>query len=151
MAELAADPGWVPARAEADAKIARLAEQRRRALQPVTLELRAVGFDVKSPWELHKHSPYPEAIPILFRHLRLPSYAEEPRAAIAQALAVPETRDHWREIVDMYRQTDPRQDRLMQALANVIDVTANRRVSDKLVELVFILCLGRRGCCSCAL
>jgi len=87
----------------------------------------------------------------LLRHLRLPSYAEEPRAAIAQTLAVPETRDHWREIVDMYRQTDPRQDRLMQALANVIDVTANRRVSDELVELVFILCLGRRGCCSCAL
>ncbi len=66
MAELAADPGWVAARAEADAKMARLAEQRRRALQPVTLELRAVGFDVKSPWELHKHSPYPERFPSCF-------------------------------------------------------------------------------------
>lgn len=46
------------------------------------------------------------------RPLRLPGYAEETRAAIARALAVPETRDHSREIVDLYRQTDPRQDEL---------------------------------------
>jgi len=137
MAQLEGDPDWVATRAAREQEFDRLGEERKRALEPVTVELRAAGFDVVSPWDLHRHQPYDRAIPILVRHLEDPSYDEESRAAIALALAVPEAGSSWRELVDLYHRTDRQQQQLAQALATAIAVTARRTVADELITLLF--------------
>lgn len=58
--------------------------------QPILADLRTVFLDVNSVWDLVNTSlPYPEAVPILLKHLSLP-YSDRTRAGIARALAVPE-------------------------------------------------------------
>lgn len=142
MAQLEADPGWVAMRAAREEESDRLGDERNRALEPVTVELRAAGFDVESPWDLYLHKPYDRAIPILVRHLKDPSYDEEARAAIARALAVPEARGACRDLVNLYRQTNRHQDRLKQSLAAAIAVTAERSAADELIGLLFDPDLG---------
>lgn len=142
MARLEADPDWVARRAVREQKFDRLGEERSRALEPVTVELRAAGFDVESPWDLYLHKPYDQAVPILVRHLKDSSYNEEARAAIARALAVPEARGAWRDLVDLYRCVDRQQDQIKQALAAAIAVTAERSGADELVTLLFDTDMG---------
>jgi hypothetical protein len=142
MAQLEADPDWVAKRAAREQEFDRLGDERNRALEPVTVELCAAGFDVESPWDLYLHKPYDRAIPILVRHLKDPSYDETARAAIARALAVPEARGMWLDLVDLYRRTDRQQDQLKQALAAAIAVTAERSVANELITLLFDADLG---------
>lgn len=142
MAQLESDPAWVRERAAQQAEQDRLGRQRLRALAPVTTELRRAGFDVESPWQLYLLAPYAGAIPILMRHLKDASYDEEARAAIARALAVPEARGTWRDLVDLYRETDPAQDQLKQALAAALCVIADRGAADELIRLLFDTDLG---------
>ncbi len=68
-------------------------------------ELRAAGYPVESVWHLwQKGTAYPEAIPILLRHLQL-DYSDRTRAGIARALAVPdpEVRKAWPLLVEEFR------------------------------------------------
>ncbi|WP_141233557.1 hypothetical protein [Lysobacter antibioticus] len=72
---------------------------------PILAELRAVGVDTESIWTLLKRTtPYPEAIPILLKHLQLP-YSDVTRDGLARALAVPEpeVRRAWAILVEQYR------------------------------------------------
>lgn len=73
--------------------------------EPILKELRGVGWNVKSVWELVNTSTrYAEAIPILLKHLSLP-YSDRTREGIARSLAVPEpeVRKAWPMLVEEYR------------------------------------------------
>ncbi|NGO51586.1 hypothetical protein [Allomesorhizobium camelthorni] len=73
--------------------------------EPILADLRGVGRDVNSVWDLaNSSSPYPQAIPILLKHL-LRCYSDRTREGIARALAVPEMEVHeaWPVLVEEYR------------------------------------------------
>jgi hypothetical protein len=73
--------------------------------RPIVEDLRAVGLNVESVWDLvNVSTPYPQAIPVLLKHLQLP-YSDRTRAGIARALAVPEpeVRKAWPMLVEAYR------------------------------------------------
>ncbi len=72
---------------------------------PILADLRAIGREVESVWDLVNTSTrYPEAIPILLRHLPLP-YSDRTREGIARSLAVFETEvcKAWPRLVEEYR------------------------------------------------
>jgi len=70
--------------------------------------LRSTGLDVRSVWDLvNTAEPYPEAIPVLFRHLHKP-YPERIVEGIVRALAVPESRPRWDELRDFYESAPSR-------------------------------------------
>ncbi|WP_148649577.1 hypothetical protein [Lysobacter antibioticus] len=86
---------------ERAAREVRLREEQRVILE----ELRKVGVVEESIWGLvNDPGPYPEAIPILLRHLKLP-YSDATRDGIARCLAVPEpaVRAAWPMLVAEYR------------------------------------------------
>jgi hypothetical protein len=73
--------------------------------EPILSELRGVGWNVKSVWDLVNTSTrYAEAIPILLKHLLLP-YSDRTRDGIARSLAVPEreVQKAWPMLVNEYR------------------------------------------------
>jgi hypothetical protein len=73
--------------------------------EPILAELRGVGRDVQSVWDLvNTTTPYPDAIPILLKHLLRP-YSDLVREGIARSLAVPEpaVQQAWSLLVEEYR------------------------------------------------
>ena len=72
---------------------------------PILAELCELGWEVQSVWDLvNTSSPYPEAIPILIKHLLLP-YSDVVKEGIARSLAVPELKvqEAWPLLVQEYR------------------------------------------------
>lgn len=72
---------------------------------PILEDLRKVGIDVESVWELvNRSDPYPKAISVLLKHLPQP-YQDRTREGIARALAVPEPEviKAWPFLLDQYR------------------------------------------------
>lgn len=72
--------------------------------EPILAELRAVGWDVESVWDLVNTSTrYANAISILLKHLLLP-YSDRTREGIARSLAVRESgvQDAWPVLVKEY-------------------------------------------------
>ncbi|WP_237155614.1 hypothetical protein [Oryzibacter oryziterrae] len=68
-------------------------------------DLREVGWNVENVWDIATtRYRYPEAIPVLLKHLILP-YSDRTREGIARALAVkePEAIKAWPLIVEEYR------------------------------------------------
>jgi hypothetical protein len=71
--------------------------------KPTVTELRNLGWNVNSVWDLVNTSDrYELAIPILLKHLALP-YSDRTREGIARALAVPDARYAWPTLVVEYR------------------------------------------------
>jgi hypothetical protein len=69
--------------------------RRRVEEEPILADLRAIGWEVKSVWDLvNTSTPYPEAIPILLKHLTQ-AYSDRTREGIARALAIPDAKDAW--------------------------------------------------------
>ena len=70
IAELEANPEHVKMRQQQDEELHNRRLFRERAEQPLVRDLREVGCDVESVWDLvGSWGPYPEAIEVLVRHL----------------------------------------------------------------------------------
>jgi hypothetical protein len=70
-------------------------------------ELRMVGINISDPWDLvnWRGPPYPEAVPILVKHLQIP-YSNRIREGIARSLAVKYAREAaWESILELYKCT----------------------------------------------
>jgi hypothetical protein len=106
----------------------------RRAEAPLTEELRAAGFGVDSAWGLvNTSTPYPEALPILLKHLERP-YPDRVREGIARALAVRDARFGWATLTGLYRQEGAGTD-TKDGLAVAIGEVADDEVLDELIAL----------------
>lgn len=115
---------------------------------PILAELRAVGVDAKSIWDLvNARTPYPRAIPILLKRLLLP-YSDHTREGIARSLAVPDsrTREAWTTLVNEYRkaptadsnaQSGKQKQRLgaKDGLACILAVAVTEETLPELIEL----------------
>lgn len=114
-----------------------------RAEAPLVQELRDAGAQVSSVWDLvNTKKPYPKLLPILFVHLDRP-YPERVREGIARALAVPDSRSRWDELVNRYlAETDTTTNGMKWALHLAIAAAADVTVLDKLIRLA---CDRRHG------
>ncbi len=79
------------------------AEALTSAEAPILAELREVGVDVSSVWDLVNSSdPYPEALPILLRHLELGGYPDRVMESLGRALAVKPSVAWWDRLKAIY-------------------------------------------------
>jgi hypothetical protein len=114
------------------AKLARQAAERRareleyaHAAEPLIADLRSVGYDVSSVWDLvNIKDDYPEALPVLARHLVKP-YPPVIKDGIARALAVGRALFAWELLHDLYLSEPDRsvKDGLATALSAMVDRT----------------------------
>jgi hypothetical protein len=78
-------------------------KQLRTEQEPLLADLRAIGMDVNSVWDLVNTSDrYTKAIPVLLEHL-VRNYSDRTKEGIARALAVPDAKDAWSVIAAEYR------------------------------------------------
>lgn len=102
LAELAADKEYASMQRIKDEEIEKRESELATAESPLVEALRSAGLAVGSVWDLVDASkPYPEAIPILFEHLHKP-YPERVVEGILRALAVPESRPRWQELLSVF-------------------------------------------------
>lgn len=132
---LEADPAWVAAQAARDAAHLQLKAQYRLAERPLLADLRAAGYDAESVWDLvNTTADYADAVPTLIRHLGEP-YPDAVRDGIARALAIPQAKSVWDQLVRFYRVEGPTT-RTKQGLAAAIAVVADRKVIAEVIELI---------------
>jgi hypothetical protein len=124
-------------------EIQRKAVEWARAEAPLVQELRAAGAQISSVWDLvNTKDRYPQLVPILFAHLDRP-YPERVREGIARALAVPEARSRWDELVSRYlAETYTTTTGMKWALHLAIAAAADVTVLDTLIRLA---CDRRHG------
>jgi|SRR5699024_1106357 len=133
MAQLSSDPDWVAKRErEEKERNAREAEHR-AAERPLVEELRAAGYKVDSAWDfVNTKDAYPKALPILLNHLGR-AYPAPVREGIARAMAVPQSRFAWHDLLRHYR--NEKSDRVKDGLAVAIAAAAHSGVLDELIAL----------------
>src|SRR5690242_13923443 len=89
MARLQNDPEYQRKVQAAEAERQVRVQALRLAEQPIVADLRAVGIQVDSVWDLVNTSdPYPAALPILMEHLEGGGYPERVMESLGRALAV---------------------------------------------------------------
>src|SRR5215471_16384354 len=102
IAELEANPEFVARQREKEEALAEKVREWRRAEQPLIAELKKVGEQVETVWDLVNTSrPYPKAIPVLLEHLQRP-YPDRVREGIARALSVRGARIGWEILRDQF-------------------------------------------------
>ena len=108
--------------------------ENRKAAAPLLEELRSVGWDVTSVWTLvNIDEAYPEALPVLVRHLGRP-YPAVVREGIARALAVRRAVFAWDVVRDEYLKENDRD--VKYGLAAALGGMVDRQHLDELIALV---------------
>lgn len=122
--KLANDPEYQAKRARIEAEFAERREILRQAQQPIVDDLRRVGVDVQSPWDLVNTSdPYPAALPVLLHHLKLGTYPERVLQGVGRALAVKPAAFYWDDLVALYESVDSGDTKDGLAVALMVTVT----------------------------
>lgn len=122
--ELANDPEYQAKRAQVEAEFAERRKVLEQAEQPIIDDLRRVGIDVQSPWDLVNTSePYPAALPVLLHHLTLGTYPERILQGVGRALAVKPAAVYWDELVALYKSVDSGDTKDGLAVALMVTVT----------------------------
>ncbi len=138
-ADLKSEGKWDDFVARQAAKNKEIAEREARLRieeKPLLADLRSVGWNVETVWDLvNTSAKYTEAIPVLLNHLLLP-YSDTIRGGIARSLAVPEAREAWHTLAREYRNA-PKADGLgaQHGLAVALAATASDEVLGELIEL----------------
>jgi|HubBroStandDraft_5_1064220.scaffolds.fasta_scaffold109496_3 hypothetical protein len=134
VAQLGADPAYQARfRQQEDERLRREAEFT-VAEAPLVADLAATGLAVGSVWDLvNTAKPYPEAIPVLLKHLPRP-YPDRIREGIARALAVSDARHAWPTLADAFR-VEPRSG-TKDGLACALAAIAGDDVLDELIGLL---------------
>ncbi len=104
-AQLKAEGKWddyVARKQDQSNTLARMRAELAAAEAPLVEELRSAGLDIDSVWDLvNTAERYPDAIPVLFEHLHKP-YPEKIVEGILRALAVPESKSGWRDLLSVF-------------------------------------------------
>jgi hypothetical protein len=99
LAELEADPEYVAHQQAQDREIERQEAASARAQAPLLRDLKAAGADLNTVWDLvNTRRKYPQLVPVLLKHLDR-KYPEKIREGIARALAVPDARIGWKQLL----------------------------------------------------
>jgi|SRR5579885_2483013 len=138
MAILQSDPEWVRKAKERETRRKIIEAQLKAEERPILEELAAVGCKVDFISVLvNSSTSYPEAVPVLCKHLPLP-YDPKIREAIARALTVREARGVAGGVILAELQRSPEQSppALRWALANALTVTADPSLTEEIKKLL---------------
>ena len=103
MAQLKDDTEYQRRKAAFDAGLQRRAGALRVAEQPIVRNLRLVGVQVDSVWDLVNTSePYPTALPVLIEHLERGGYPDRVMESLGRALAVKPSVAYWDRLKARY-------------------------------------------------
>lgn len=136
MAELEKDPEYQEQQRRAKEELQKKQQHHSLAEVPLVRDLNAAGADVSSIWDLvNTKKTYANLLPILLDHLDRP-YPDGIREGIARAMAVPEARLFWEELVDRYlAESDSSTHGIKWALHLAIAEAADATVLDTLIRL----------------
>jgi hypothetical protein len=137
MALLQKDPEWVAGNAESEARLKQQLEQFRREQAELLAELKGIGVQVASVWDLvNTADKYPAAIPILLRHLAVP-YSKRIKEGIVRALTVDYAGpDVLRELIKQFQeQSDHSANSLKWVLGNAISQVATPADAETVIGL----------------
>ena len=134
LAQLEKDPDFAARREKQDRVVKARAEALQQEEAPLVADLRAVGFDVASVWDLANSSrDYGEAVPLLLSHLARP-YSSSIREGIARALGTPAAMSEWPVLIS--RDESENDLRVKDGLAATLSAIANDSVLDSVITLV---------------
>jgi hypothetical protein len=134
MEQLQNDPEYQRRVREADATFEASAQELDRAEKPIVADLRNVGVDVDSVWALVETSvPYPDALPVLLKHLMLGGYPDRVMEDLGRALAVKPAVFAWGELRELYLKAEGQGEK--QGLAVALAASATSEQLDALIEL----------------
>ncbi len=101
-AKLASDQEYERGRANFEEQLEAQAAGWRNAEAPLVGDLRAVGVDVDSVWDLvNTDAPYPSALPILIRYLEAGDLPDRVLEGVGRALAVGPAIEFWDRLVEL--------------------------------------------------
>ncbi|GAA0305254.1 hypothetical protein [Kineococcus aurantiacus] len=136
LAQLANDPEYQARIAERDRRIEQAAARRTAEAQPVLDDLHSAGIEIKSLWLLDwARRPYPEALPILFKHFRGGERSDEILGLLARLLKQPYSPELWVEFRDRYKAAPPGS-QLSEGLAEALDKLAKKAHFEDLKSLI---------------
>ena len=142
MARLQSDPEWVRQDAERAAKHQAAVDKLQAEIKPekdaLLADLAAVGCRVSSVWDLvNSNSSYPEAIPVLCKHLQLARH-ETMREGIVRALTVKEACGIGGHLIlaELKRPPEENPDNVRWVLANALTVVADKTMIEDIKTLL---------------
>lgn len=135
MAQNAADPEFQQRRAEQEEERQARVRLLREAELPIVEDLHGVGVEVSSVWDLvNTSTPYPDALPVLLRHLQVGGYPDRVMESLGRALAVKPAVFAWDTLRNLYLAAQGRGEEEGLAVALAASATANQ--FDQLVSLL---------------
>lgn len=135
MAQLAQDEDYQRKTNAAEAERQVRAEQLRRAEQPIVEDLRKAGVDVNSVWDfVNTSEPYPDALPVLLRHLEVGGYPDRVMESLGRALAVRPAAFAWETLRRCYLTAEGPGE--MEGLAVALAASATSEHVDGLIDLL---------------
>lgn len=140
-AELEGDPEHQRKTEAAESERRARVREYRIAEQPIVAELLQAGVAVNSVWDLVNTSkPYPDALPVLLKHLQQGGYPDRVMEGLASALAVKPAAFAWDTLRELYlkAQGPGEEEGLAVALA---ESASDSRID----ELIALLDEGTRG------
>ncbi|WP_018762365.1 hypothetical protein [Arthrobacter sp. 135MFCol5.1] len=107
----------------------------RSAEQPIIRDLRAVGCDVNSVWDLvNTTEPYEDALPVLLGHLECGGYPDRVMESLGRAMAVKPAVAFWDQLKTLYlRAENPGEE---EGLALALAAAATGAQLKELTDLV---------------
>ncbi len=116
-------------------EIAEKAREWRLASEPIFVDLREVGVDVESVWQVYKYpESYPVIFPIMVKHLERGGYPDRVMEGLARAMEVKEAAPYWWKLRDLYLAATGKGE--IEGLAAALAESARREHLDELIALL---------------
>lgn len=134
LAKLHSDPEWLDEQAKLEQTFDARSAELQAAEAPLVNELRSLGLEVGSVWDLvNSADPYPAALPLLLDHLGR-DYPSAIREGIARALAVPQAGFARDALIRAFKTEE--ESRVKDGLAVAVAETTDPSSFDDLVSLL---------------
>jgi hypothetical protein len=141
LAQLEKDKEYQRKKAAFAAGLQERAAVLRAAEQPIVADLRGIGVQVDSVWDLVNTSePYPTALPVLMEHLERGGYPDRVMESLGRALAVRPAVAYWQRLKKLYQ--SPRSSAEEDGVAVALAACATQAQLD---DLIGFLSLSQRG------
>lgn len=134
MEKLAADSDYQAMVAQKERERQVRADELRAAEKPLVADLDEVGMHVTTVWDVvNTSTPYPQALPILIKHLRRGGYPDRSLEGMGRALAVKPSVQYWDELRELY--SNALGHGAQEGLAVALSFAATKSQVDDLIEL----------------